>query len=210
MDNDTPKAAPVGEKIFAPSAKIVKREAYEAAQEARDVIALAQEKARQILEEAERGRDAVLERARQEGIAKGLAEWNHILAQTAQRAQELAQGWEEAMLRLSIRVAEKIIGEQLKLRPETTVAIVREALAGVRPGKHLVIQVNEAEAQAVRARVAALKESLSASSEVEIVASASVSPGGCVIESELGIVDARLETQLKCLEEALVRGVSAD
>jgi len=210
MDNDTPKAATAGDKIFAPSAKIVKREAYEAAHEARDVIALAQEKARQILEEAERGRDAILERGRQEGIAKGLAEWNHILAQTAQRAEELARSWEETMLRLSIRVAEKIIGEQLKLHPETTVAIVREALAGVRPGRHLVIQVNETEAQAVRARVGSLKESLSTGTEVEIVASASVSPGGCVIESELGIVDARLETQLKCLEEALVRGVSAD
>ena len=210
MDNNVPKAASVGGKIFTPSAKIVKREAYEQAQEARDVIALAQEKAGQILEEAERKRDAVLEQARQEGIAKGLAEWNHILAQTAQRGEELAKGWEETMLRLSVRVAEKIIGEELKLHPATIVAIVREALTGVRPGKHLVIQVNEAEAQAVRARVSALKESLSTSSEIEIVASASVSPGGCVIESELGIVDARLETQMKCLEEALVRGVSAD
>ena len=210
MDNSTPKAAPVEEKIFTPSAKIVKREVYEAAQEARDVIALAQEKARQILEEAERERNAVLEQARQQGIAKGLAEWNHILVQTAQRAEELAKSWEETMLRLSVRVAEKIIGEQLKLHPETVVAIVREALTGVRPGKHLVIQVNEAEAQAVRARVGVLKESLSTGSDVEIVASASVLPGGCVIESELGIVDARLETQLKCLEEVLVRGVSAD
>ena len=210
MDNSAPKAASVGEKIFTPSAKIVKREVYEQVQEARDVIALAQEKAGQILEEAERKRNAVLEQARQEGIAKGLAEWNHILAQTAQRGEELVKSWEETMLRLSIRVAEKIIGEQLKLHPETIAAIVREALTGVRPGKHLVIQVNEAEAQAVRARVSALKESLSTSSEIEIVASASVSPGGCVIESELGIVDARLETQMKCLEEALIRGVSAD
>jgi flagellar biosynthesis/type III secretory pathway protein FliH len=51
---------------------------------------------------------------------------------------------------------------------------------------------------------------LGASSEIEIVAAASVPAGGCVIDSELGIIDARLETQLKCLEEVLVRGISGD
>jgi type III secretion protein L len=210
MDNDIPKVAPVADKIFAGSPKILKREVYDATQEARDVIALAQEKARQILDEAERERGAILEQARQEGHAKGLAEWNHILAQATQRGEELARSWEENMLRLSVRVAEKIIGEELKLHPETIAGIVREALAGIRPGRHLVIQVNDAEAQEVRTRTARLKESLSAGCEIEIVASATVPAGGCVIESELGIVDARLETQLKCLEEALVRGVSAD
>ena len=210
MDNNTPKAAPVAEKVFAGSPKILKREVYEATQEARDVIAVAQEKARQIVADAERERNAILEQARQEGHAKGLAEWNHILAQAAQRSEELAKSWEETMLRLSVRVAEKIIGEQLKLHPDTIAAIVREALAGIRPGRHLVIQVNDAEAQEVRARTARLRESLSVGCEIEIVAAATVPSGGCVIESELGIVDARLETQLKCLEEALVRGVSAD
>jgi type III secretion protein L len=48
------------------------------------------------------------------------------------------------------------------------------------------------------------------SNEIEIVASTSVPRGGCLIESELGVVDARLETQLKCLEDVLVRGVSGD
>lgn len=192
------------------SPKVLKREVYEATREARDVVALAQEKAKQIIEEAERQRDLIREQARQEGNARGLAEWNQILARTAQRAQELTKSWEESMLRLSVRVAEKIIGEQLRLHPDTIVEIVREVLKGARPGKHLTIQVNEAEAPQVRARIDGLKESLGPSSEIAIVASASVPVGGCVIESELGIIDARLETQLKCLENVLIRGVSED
>jgi flagellar biosynthesis/type III secretory pathway protein FliH len=114
------------------------------------------------------------------------------------------------MLRLSIRVAEKIVGEQLRLHPESIVEIVREVLKSIRPGKHLTIQVNPADAQYARARIDRLKEALGTSSEIEIVAAANVAPGGCVIESELGIIDARLETQLKCLEDALVKGVAAD
>ncbi len=204
------KADAFPEKILGSSPKVLKREAYEASREARDVVSLAQEKARQIIEDAERERDAIQEKARQEGYAQGLAQWNQILAGTAQKAADLTKVWEETMLRLSVRVAEKIIGEQLKLQPETIIGIISEVLQGVRFGKHLTIQVNEEDAPEVRSRVNRLKESLSFNNEIEIVASTSVARGGCLIESELGVVDARLETQLKCLEDVLLRDVSGD
>ena len=209
MDEKVTNSAAAPEKVLVSTPKVVKREVYEATLEARDVVTLAQEKSRQLLEEAERQCDGIRERARQEGYAQGLAEWNQILAAAAQRADQLAKSWEETMLRLSIRVAEKIIGEEIRLRPEAIVGIVRQALKGARPGKRLTIQVNPAEAQQVRDRADTL-QGHGFSSEIEIVAAASVPPGGCVIESELGIIDARLETQLKCLEDALVRGVPAD
>jgi len=209
MDEKIPDAGSAPEKILVSTPKVLKREVYEATRDARDVVTLAQEKARQIIEDAERKRDDIREQARQEGHAQGLAEWNHILATASRRADQLTKSWEETMLRLSVRVAEKIIGEQLRFHPETIVEIVRQVLKDARPGKHLAIQVNPAEAQRVRDRVDSL-QGPGVSSEIEIVASASVSPGGCVIESELGIIDARLETQLKCLEDALVRGVPAD
>jgi flagellar biosynthesis/type III secretory pathway protein FliH len=133
-----------------------------------------------------------------------------VLVRAAQREGELAKGWEDTILQLSVRVAEKIIGEQLKLQPETIVDIVRQVLRATRAGKHMIIQVNEADAPMVRGRVDRLKESLGVSPEIEIVALATIPRGGCVIDSELGIIDARLETQLKCMEEALLGGSSGD
>lgn len=210
MDEKILKADSVSEKVIVPSPKVLKREVFEAAQEARDVVSVAQERARQIIEDAQRERDKIREQARQEGKTEGLAEWNRILADTTRRAENLTKSWEETMLRLSVRVAEKIVGEQLRLHPDTIVEIVREVLKNVRPGKRLTIQVNPSEAQRVRGRLDRLRESLGTSSEIDVVAMASVPAGGCVIDSELGIIDARLETQLKCLEEILVRGISAD
>ena len=201
---------PITDKMPGSSPKVLKREVYEAAREARDVVALAQEQAKRIVEEAERERDSILAHARQEGYTQGLAEWNQILVRTLQVAEDLKKSWEETLLRLSVRVAEKIIGEHLRLHADTIVAIVRQALEGSRFGKHLTIRVSEAEAQEVRRNVQRLKDTLGFASEIEIVASPNLSPGSCVIESELGIVDARLDTQLKCLEDALTRGVTAD
>ena len=197
-------------RIIPSSAKVLKREVFEATQDARDVVAVAEERARRIVAEAQQQRDQILEEARQQGQARGLAEWNTILARARQRADELAQSWEETMLRLSIKVAEKIIGEELHVRPEAVVSIVREALKGTRTGKRMTIQVNDADLLTVRSRMKELRESLGSASDIEVISSAAVSRGGCVVESELGIIDARLETQLKCLEDALIRGASGE
>jgi type III secretion protein L len=208
MDENVFKTDAFPERVPGSSPKVLKREVYEAGREARDVVAQAQEKARLIVEEALRERDAIHERARQEGNAKGLAEWNEILARMTQRADEMTKNWEDTMLRLSVGIAEKVIGEELRLHPDAIVKIVREVLKGTRSGKRLTIQVNETEAQQVRERTDHLKQFLSGGSEIEIVGSSTIPPGGCIIESELGIIDARLETQLKCLEDALIRGSS--
>ena len=192
MSDKILKADALPEKLLGSTPKVLKREAYEASREAQDVVSVAQEK------------------ARQDGYTEGLSKWNEILAGTSQKAADLTKAWEDTMLKLSVRVAEKIIGEQLKLHPDTIVSIIKEVLQGVRFGKHLIIQVNEEDAPEVRSRVTSLRASLGVSNEIEIVASTSVPRGGCLIESELGVVDARLETQLKCLEDVLVRGVSGD
>ena len=210
MDEKILKADSVSDKVLISSPKVLKREMFEATQEARDVLAVAQERARQIIEDAQQEKEAILQRAHEEGKAAGLAQWNEILAEASKHADELSKSWEETMLRLSVRVAEKIVGEQLRLHPDTIIEIVREVLKNVRPGKRLAIQVNPSEAPRVRARIDRLREGLGTTSEIEIVASASVPAGGCMIDSELGIIDARLETQLKCMEEALVRGIAAE
>ena len=192
------------------SAKVLKREAYEATREGQNIVAQARERARKILDDAEHERDSICHQAEVEGRIKGLAEWNDILARASQRAEELAKSWEQQMLRLAIRIAKKIIGEELKLRPDAIVDIVREALKGARPGKLLTIQVNEADAPQVRDHIDRIRDHAAIRSEIDIVTSAQAQAGGCILESELGIIDARLETQLQCLEKVLVRGVSGD
>jgi type III secretion protein L len=211
MDKKILKAeSPLTDKIPLPSPKVLKREVYEASLDAKDLVAQAQERAKQILEQAERECDAIRERAKDEGRQSGLAEWNQILARTEERAATLTKSWEENMVRLSVRVAEKIIGEQIKLQPESIVSMVSEALKGARPARRLAIQVNQEDVPYVRAQIDRLKDSASLGSLIEVVPSANVRRGGCVIDSELGIVDARLETQLKCLEEVLARGVTSE
>ena len=138
MDEKILKADVVLDKVVGSTPKVLKREAYEASREARDVVTQAQEKAKQIVEEAMRERDRIREQGRQEGNAEGLAAWNDILIRSRKRSDELTKNWEETMLQLSVHIARKIIGEELTQHPETILAIVREVIKGTRTGKRIL------------------------------------------------------------------------
>lgn len=185
--------------------KIVTRELYEATVKARDVMEEAQREAQEILASAEQERKSIFNVARQQGYQEGLSCWNQAILEAQLVREKLEKVWEEDLLRLAVRMAEKIIGEQLYTAPGTIVQIVREALKGIRRGHNLTLQVNPQHLEVLQQRLDSLQDSMGMSREIYLLGNPAIAPGGCIAESELGIVDAQLETQLKCLEEALLR-----
>jgi type III secretion protein L len=185
--------------------KVVKQEVYSATIEAREIVDAARSEAQKIREEAQCEREAIEQAAREKGRSESVAQWYGILATARANADKLGEQHEQDLVRLALRVAEKIIGEQLRSDPSTIVSIVREALKSVRRDRNLTIQVNPQYTDELRRRLDQLKTSVGVSVEIQVVANHAVAPGGCVVESELGVIDAQLETQLRCLEEILLR-----
>ena len=63
---------------------------------------------------------------------------------------------------------------------------------------------NPEELERARSSQERIAEEAGPGKEIEIREDKSVSPGGCIVETDLGIIDARLETQLRVLEKALL------
>lgn len=187
------------------AASVLKGESYSATLEASQIIAAAQAQARKILDEAEQARHAAFETARNEAYEHGLSEWNTAVveAQSA-RDRHIAES-EPELIRLAIRIAQKLIGEELRTNPEAIVGIARECLRGVGRERSLTIRVPAADFDVVRRRIVLLREAAGPNRSIEVVADSVISPGGCIVESEFGIIDARLETQLRCMEQVLLR-----
>ena len=106
------------------------------------------------------------------------------------------------MVRLAVAIARKIIGAELETSPDTVVKIVREALSSGRRARQVSIKVPATDVARVRAGIPKLD--LAASCEVDVIGG-DIEAGGCVIEMEFGIIDARLETQLRLIEQSLMR-----
>ncbi len=184
--------------------RVLKRDVHDASVEARGIIEAAERQAQTLLADAIRLRDDALEAGRMEGYREGLAQWDEARLGMRRARESLDAKYEAELVRLSVKVAEKIIGEELRTRPETIVSIARECLFGIRNAQNLTVRVNSDEREEVLRHVDAFNRELGLSN-IQVIADPSVSPGGCIVESERGIVDARLETQLRRLEDILVR-----
>lgn len=184
--------------------KIIKKEFFEASQEARSIVQAARQEAERIVAKAEQERAASVEAGLQIGYEEGLRRWNQTLAGAWQARENLKTQWEQSLLHLAVRVAEKIVGEQLRLHPDTIIPIVREALKSVGQERQLTLLIHPDHRETVQANLDRLQALVGSSRQIHLVANPDIAPGGCVVESELGVIDAKLETQLKCLEEILL------
>ena len=187
-----------------PDPPVVKKEVHLARQEAEQILRDAHSEAVRIAAEAQRQRTSAMEAARQEGYAAGLAEWNTALVKAWKSYEDLLTQSETELIGLSVRIAEKIIGEELKTNRDAIACVVREAVRLARRARTLLIQVNPECELRVREKIDSFRSLLGETATVSVIADATVPPGGCVVETEVGIIDARLETQLKSLEQALL------
>lgn len=188
---------------------VLKRRLVNAHEEASLVVAEAEAEAAAIRERADAEARELREAAYTEGSEAALLEFNqHVLEARELRDTALAEV-ERDVLRLAVRLAEKIIGREIERDDATLADIVSSALRHARQHEMLTVRVNPSDLAAVQSR----RERLDPAGRVrflDLVPDPRVEHGGCVIESESGTINARLETQLRVLERALLARASGD
>ena len=188
---------------------VVKRPVVEARAEARRIIEEAEREAEALRERAEAAALELREAAYREGLEAALAELNEHLLDARERRDNALAGAERDLLRLAVKLAEKIIGCEIAQDEATLAEIVASALRNARQHEMLTVRVNPADMPAVQAR----RERLDPTGRarfLDLVADPRVAHGGCVIESESGTIDAQLDVQLGVLERALLARADGD
>ncbi|MFK7985297.1 MAG: FliH/SctL family protein [Sandaracinaceae bacterium] len=168
--------------------------------EVRDAAAMdAVEEATRILERARNDAEAHRERERAALREEAVAEADTRLAarhvELEARYQEERTALRAEITTLSIAVAEKILASEASTRPELIATWVDEALSRVSRATAVTVRVHPDDVGRL-----ALGEPNRA------VPDASLAPGDCVVESELGVIDGRLQVKLDALREALGAG----
>jgi type III secretion system HrpE/YscL family protein len=184
---------------------VIKRNMLLANQDANEILAEAREEARRIVEDARRNAQSIFDSASEDGYRAGAGQWSEALADAWKSRDRYVAANEAALLKLAVRIAEKLLGEQLRIAPDSIASIVREATASMRRAERLVIQVHPEDATLLNEGIASLRTPVR---EVEVCSNSSLSRGDCIVESDIGVIDARLETQLQNLERALTASVA--
>lgn len=189
-------------KVLSKSEHLLQEEASPILIEAKRRATALQEEAKRLLAEAgERVREE--ERAGYEaGYQDGLAEVTERLTRLCEREDQSLRDIEPQVLRLVYDACEKILAQELMQTKDAIVPIVRQALREL-AGSHMVVRLNPEDIGIVKERETELLQAIAPSATILFKADSAVKPGGCVIESEIGAIDAQLSTQLGAMKRAL-------
>lgn len=169
--------------------------------EANALIEAARARADVIALEAQQAYEQRRQEGYQDGREEGRLEHAEKLMETVLSSVEFIEGIESTLVNVVNQAVRKVIGDLDN--DERIVRIVRNALVMVRNQQRVTVRLAPADEPAVRTALAAMLQNRpEAASFLEIMPDVRMERGSCLLESELGVVDASLETQLRALENA--------
>lgn len=129
------------------------------------------------------------------------SEYAQKVLEVALQSVDFIESLEQTVVKVVTEAIERVIGEMDN--DERIVRIVRTALSAVRNQKRVVVRVAPADEKAVVEGLAAMiSREHGTSGFLDVIADVRLPVGSCILESELGVVDASLDTQLRALERA--------
>jgi type III secretion protein L len=183
--------------------RVIKAQDFGTAKDAQALVAHARAEAERIIAEAKE----VFEHERARGLAEGREaaklEMAEQMVETVGRIVEFLGAVEQDMIDIVNRALERLLGE-IGQR-ELIVMIVKNVLTTVRNEKRLTLRVAPDNVPVVRERLNEILGLYPVIVDVQVVGDGRLSPTGCILESEIGLVDASLDGQLAALRRSFAK-----
>ena len=188
---------------------VIDKDVFEAGGRARTIISEAQVEATQIkamakdiLGQVEGERQTKKQEGYEVGYQEGLAKTTQLMVEAKKLREKLFTDNEKEMIRLVFAIAERVIGDQLKTNNEAVLGVIKQAIKEAM-GQKIVIHLNPIDYETAKAKEAQLFKQVESDQSIAFRVNESVAQGGCLVESEIGTLDAQLETQLTAIKQAL-------
>ncbi|MCR5814017.1 MAG: HrpE/YscL family type III secretion apparatus protein [Desulfovibrio sp.] len=192
----------------APGTRLLRAEEYASLLEAQHLLDDAQQQAQEIRKRAEVAYNERSQQGYEDGVMAGQLQQAEKMLETGMQAVEYLEGLEQQIVDIVTMAVRKIVGELDE--KERIVRVVRTALDQIRGRHRVLIRVSTDDEPKVREALAGMLSSHSTMSGYELVADPRMKPGDCLLESEMGVVDASLDVQLKAIEKALAARIGEE
>jgi flagellar assembly protein FliH len=201
-----------------------------ARKERENILATARQEAEKIRQQAQRkGYDKGLEEGLVQGQEKGLEkafqearedfkqkteliinQLGGTLDQVDQIKQRLLWQAEQDTVALAVCIAEKVIKKASLLHHEIARENLKYALEMIAGNTNIVVRVNPQDEEYLLQIASERDKVLRKYSSIRFEADDTVAPGGCVVQTDSGLVDAQLDTQIgRITNELLMREIEA-
>ena len=108
------------------------------------------------------------------------------------------------IIEISLQIAKKIIKHEVQVDPQIVIDTVLDVLSNIPKNEpKLTLLVNPVQSQYIKDNLPDKLTLLGVESKLNIVSDETVSEGGCILQTNNGIVDASIEAQLDIIQNAL-------
>ena len=183
------------------SGKIIRAADYASLSEAAEIIAQARHEADEIRQLADKEHAEEKKRGFAEGTVEALSRRDQMVLETTLKGVEYLGSLEHSVGQIVIRALERILGEMDQ--KEMIFKIVHLALQSLRTERRVEILVHPSQTAYLQQRLDELRARYPSIGQLEPVPDASLAPSGCILRSDMGTIDASLETQLASIRNAL-------
>ncbi|MCG8650828.1 MAG: HrpE/YscL family type III secretion apparatus protein [Pirellulales bacterium] len=188
-----------------PDQTVVSAEQYQTMLDAQAIIRSAQEQADQIQVEAQAEYERQKQQGYDDGMMRGRQEIAEEMVNSVSEAVNYLSKLEEQTIELVTRAVRKVIGGIDQ--HERIVAVVQQALAVARSQTKATVRVCAEEVDAVHQRLDEIMRPYPNIQFLDVVADSRLSSGGCILETDVGIVDASVDVQLAAIEKSLAKSL---
>jgi type III secretion protein L len=185
---------------IAPGTRVLRAAEIAAWGQAEALIAWAQDQAQAIAVDARAAYDAQCQRGYAEGLAQAQMAQAEKMIETVGRTVDYFAQVEDDMVALVMGAVRKIIDDYSDA--ERVLIVVRNALSVVRNQKQMTLRLHPQQVDVVRVRINDLLSAYPGVGYLDILADGRLGPHACILESEIGLVEASIEGQIAALEKA--------
>lgn len=206
-DGETVEAEPDPEEVLAEARAEAERLVQDAQAQADSLVDDANAQADDIRAQAqEEGRQAGF----QEGQEQAEAEFADRQAELERHAQDLendyqekASSMEKDLVATITDVMEKFFKIELSDRKDVLLHVIENAVLNIENSRSFLIHVSQAQYEDVSGELNSLREKVGAESEIDVIMDPTLAEGSCLIETDGGIYDCSIDTELKSLSKEL-------
>ena len=187
--------------------------------EADEILANAKAEAEKIKADAEAERDEIKKSAYEEGYSDGqengfatgkdeitrLIERTHkILEGVMLRREEILSETEQQIVDLVILMSKKVVKIISENQKSVVMANVLQALKKVKGRGDVTIRVNLADVKLTTEHIQDFIKQDENVKGIQVIEDSTVDKGGCIVETDFGAIDARIQSQLSELENKIL------
>jgi flagellar biosynthesis/type III secretory pathway protein FliH len=125
-----------------------------------------------------------------------------LLESLSRAVPQVIQQTESALIELALEAAKRVVAG-LPISPQLVESVVREALREAEGSSEVTVQLHPDDLELLRAADSKLLKGFPETVQLRFIASSEVTRGGCIVQTRLGLIDARREVKLEQLAKTV-------